>query len=185
MLGVVVVATAVTALVARNVYQLQSAGAATSPPVTSVTQTPVAPTKEPGSTQVSMTPDVANSPDGQQVRQLMQTLFDSINNRRYGQWLSVVTTQLAQNKSETNFMDSYKSTSDGAIQILRIDTAPQGGLSVLVTFHSVQSLDQAPAYAPYGCIQWQVVWPVVQVEDGSLKLDTGATGESPQTQQCA
>ena len=181
-LGVVVVATAVTALVARNVYHQPPSGSAP-PPTVSTTESSVPAGAEPGPAVVAMTPDVAGSAVGKQVQQLLQTYFDAINNRNYENWLSVVTQQRAAQQTQTQFQSGYATTSDGSIRVLRIDTAPTG-MSVLLTFHSVQDLAHAPTQARFSCVQWQVVYPLVN-QGGTLKLDTGPTLDSPQTQQCA
>lgn len=181
MLGVVVVATAIAALVARNLYHEQPA--AGPPPVVSTTESSVAPAAEPGSTVVETTPDVAANSQGQQVQQVLQTYFDAINNRDYDKLLSVVTAQFAAAQPKQKFLSDYKTTSDGTIRVVRIDQAPFG-LSVMVTFHSMQDLAYAPKYAQFRCIQWQEVLPMVRQGD-SLALDNSPTGASPQTQQCA
>lgn len=181
MLGVVVVATAVAALVARNLYHQQPA--AGPPPVVSTTESSVAPAAEPGSTVVAMTPDVAANSQGRQVQQVLQTYFDAINNRDYDKLLSVVTAQFAAAQPKQRFLSAYKTTSDGTIRVMRIDQAPSG-LSVMITFHSMQDLADAPAFAKFKCIQWQEVLPMVRQGD-SFELDNAPTGASPQTQQCA
>lgn len=180
MLGVVVVATAVAALIARNVYQHTPSGSP--PPVVSTTETSVAPGAEPGSPIVTVAPDVANSSDGKQVQQLLQAYFDAINDRDYGSLLSIVTPQYAANESESKFMSDFHTTKDGTIRVVRIDPTATG-LSVLVTFHSEQDIAHAPPFAKYQCVAWQIVWPLVRV-DGDLRLDSGPAA-TPPTQQCS
>ena len=182
MLGLVVVATAVTALVARNLYHQQ---AAAPPAHTSTTQSSsVAGTtpQDTGSTAVLMSPDVAGSPQGQQVQKVLQTYFDAINQRNYAQLLTAVSQARAAQQSEADFVKDYKSTKDSDIHVLRIDTNPTG-LSVLTSFRSEQDLAHAPVYARFTCIQWMMVLPIVQ--EGGLKVDSSITLTSPQTQQCS
>jgi hypothetical protein len=179
-LGVVVVATAGAAFAAHKVYRQP----ATAPPVVTAGESSVPPAAEPGSSTVTMTPDVAASPDGGEVRQLMQVFFDAINTHSYKEWKTVVTPERIAEQNEEMFNDAYASTKDGTIQVRRIEAAPDGDMSVLVTFHSMQDIAHAPSYAPYPCVQWQVVWPVVRDSTGQLKVDAGMTGKSPQAQQC-
>lgn len=186
MLGVVVVATGVTALVARHVYQRP---ATTEPPVVvSTSQPTLPPAQEPGSATVAVSPDAANSPEVGQVRQLAQQYFDAINTRNYDEWTSVVTPALADEQPRERFKQGYASTRDGSIEIVRIDETPDGaGLRVLLTFHSVQKVEDAPQNAPFTCVAWQVVWPVVD-QGGTLRTDVSSSlGDRtvPLRQKCA
>lgn len=185
MLGVVVIATGVTALVARNIYQRQSPG---SPPiVVSSSQTSVPPAQEPGPATVAVSPDAANSPWYAPVRRLAQSYFDAINTHNYNEWTSVVTTALADEQPQAQFKKGYATTKDGSIEILRIDQTPEGQLRVLLTFHSTQSIPDAPKNSQFGCVAWQVVWPVVRETDGTLRTDVsgGSDPNVPLRQQCA
>lgn len=183
MLGVVVVVTAVAALVAHNVYQRQSAS---SPPLdvsTGSASTP--PGAEPGSGRVTVTPDVAHDPLHANVQQVLQAYFDAVNDKKYAEWRSVVTPNLANQEPEAAFQQGYESTKDGSILVYRVDTAPDGGLRVLLSFHSTQSVADAPKSFPYGCIVWQVVWPMsLDPQDGTWRVDAGTTDLSPQRNRC-
>lgn len=186
MLGVVVVVTAVAAIVAHTVYQRPAAAAAANPPVVVPTaSSAVPPTQEPGSPVVSVTPDVLRFPLHTQVQQLLQTYFDAINNQRYDLWRSVVTPNMAEHKSERDFVAGYESTRDGSVVVYRVDTTTDDSLRVLLTFHSVQALADAPKDFQHRCIVWRVVWPLTwDPDDQHWEVDTGTTNEAPQRAAC-
>lgn len=171
-LGAVVVATAVSALVAHNLYR---SSAAPPPVVVSTGSATVPSSEEPGPTQVSVTPDAAQDTLHANVRQVLQTYFDAINDKRYDEWRSVVTSAMARQNPEKAFTQGYESTRDGSIVVYRVDTAPDGGLRVLLSFHSVQDVADAPTNFPHGCIAWRVVWPLTQDSDGTWRVDAGTT----------
>jgi hypothetical protein len=184
LLGVVVVATAVSALVAHNLY-LQPA-AAGPPPIVPTTGTSSMPSsEEPGPTQVQITPDVSRDTLHTNIQQILQTYFDAINDKSYGQWRSVVTAAMARQNPEKAFLQGYESTKDGSIVVYRVDTSPDGGLRVLLTFHSVQDVADAPPTYPHTCIAWRVVWALTDnADDNTWRVDAGTTDKSPQYGPC-
>jgi hypothetical protein len=182
-LGVVVVATAVTALLVHGVYQRSAANAA--PLVVSTGSSSVPHSAEPGPSVVTVTPDVLRFAHHTEVQQLFQTYFDAINAKQYDQWRSVVTSDLAEEEPRAQFLSGYQSTRDGSILVYRVDSAPDNGLRVLLSFHSTQDVADAPAKFPYGCVAWQVVSPLSwDSDDNQWKIDAGTTGESPQGKPC-
>ena len=187
MLGAVVVVTAVAALVAHNAYQRPTTAAVSSPApvVVAPESTSVPSTEEPGPTTVSVTPDVARFPLANQVRQALQTYFDSVNMRSYKLWRSVVTPGLANTKSASDFERGYRTTRDGSIVLYRVDTTLDNGLRVLLTFHSTQSQADAPKGFPHACIVWHLVWPLTfDPDDNAWKVDAGTTDVSTKVQAC-
>jgi hypothetical protein len=181
-IGVIVLFTAAAGLTARSVYhQSASTGmtASSTPPSSSST----ANLPPPGSPQVQLSADAANYPLATTVRRLLQTYFDAVNNKNYAQWTSVATEARIRQDSESSWEAGVRTTRDGTITVYRIDVAPQNGLRVLLAFTSTQDLADAPKFAYYPCIRWQVVWPLSQ-EHGQWKLDAGATGKIPTTGQC-
>jgi hypothetical protein len=183
-LGVVVVATAVAALVAHSLYQRPVAVAAPSVVVPAAT-TSMPSSAEPGPPNVAVTPEVQHDALYPQILQLAQTYFDAINSKRYQEWRSVVTRTVAKSKSEDAFLKGYESTHDGSIVVYRVDGTPTAGLRVLVTFHSVQEVADTPAGSPFPCLAWQVVWPLsFDNDDGQWKIDAGTTTDSPQREAC-
>ncbi|HEX5401505.1 MAG TPA: hypothetical protein VFX16_04300 [Pseudonocardiaceae bacterium] len=183
-LAVVVVATAVAALVAHSLYRRPVAVSA--PSVVVATGSSSMPgSAEPGPPNVSVTPEVQRTTLYPQVLQLAQTYFDAINAKKYDEWRSVVTRAVAKTKSQSAFLKGYESTHDGSIVVYRVDGTPGAGLRVLVTFHSVQEVADTPAGSPFPCLAWQVVWPLsFDNNDGRWKIDAGTTTDSPQREAC-
>ncbi|HWE87840.1 MAG TPA: hypothetical protein VG317_00085 [Pseudonocardiaceae bacterium] len=185
-LGGVVLFTGAAGLVARAVYQGGdgSAGSGALPMVLPSAATSVPASEEPGSPTVRLTDDAANYPLGGEVRTLLQTYFDSINSKSYDEWRSVVTDARQQGEPRSVWRADYRTTTDGSIDVYRIEQAPQGGLRVLLTFTSEQDVANAPPDLPSPCIHWQVVYPLT-VENGAWKLDVGISSASPQRQRCS
>jgi hypothetical protein len=183
-LGAVVVVTAVAAVVAHGRYQRPTA--ADTPPVVVATGSSSVPSSaEPGPGTVSVTPDVLKFTAHAKVQQVFQTYFDAINTKRYAEWRSVVTSDLADEQSESAFVSGYQSTRDGSILLYRVDTAPDNGLRVLVTFHSTQDPADAPSGFAHQCIEWQVVKPLTwDQSDNTWKIDAGILDGSPLRAVC-
>jgi len=96
-----------------------------------------------------------------------------------------VTPSLAAEQTRQGFLDGYKTTHDGSIYVYRVDSAPNNGVRVLLSFTSVQALSDAPQNFPHMCIHWQVVVPLAwDVKAKQYEVDAGITGSSPQKQAC-
>lgn len=192
LLGLVVVVTAVGALVAHNLYQRPTVTPPQTLPAPASTSSsqPAVIGAEPGSPTVQVTADVQNSPLVGKVRDALQKYFNAINvkpvnSQQYLAWRSVVAANLASKESEQKFEDGYKTTRDGTIMVYRVDIAPDDSLRVLLSFHSTQELDSAPSDFQHTCIEWHVVWPLSSEDGGvSLKVDSGMSGATPQRQVC-
>ena len=184
MLGLVVVLVAVAALIAHSLYHQQAtpgAGPAVAPP----SQASVPGSAQPGPTAVAFAPDFAAYPQQGQLLSVLQTYFNAINDKRYDEWLSVVTPTFAAEQSKDQFLLGYRSTHDGSIFVYRVDPAPENGLRVLVGFTSTQALADAPATNLHTCIHWQVVLPVAwDANRKQWEIDAGIAKSSPQTQAC-
>lgn len=178
-----VVVTAVAAVVAHGLYHRTPVLAPI--PVATGTPSVVPSSAEPGPGAVSVTPDVLRDPVHADVQRLLQRYFDAINDRRYDEWRSVVTVTMASQKSRQAFLAGYESTRDGSILVYRVDRALDGGLRVLLSFHSTQSPADAPQGHQVGCLVWQVVWPLSwDAKEAQWKVDAGPTATSPQVDSC-
>jgi hypothetical protein len=169
-------------LVARTVYHRTPAT-----PQVVVTQpapsSSAAPSALPGSPTIGLTVDAAANPMAEQVRQLLQAYFDSINNHDFDSWAQTVTSARRQSFTPNQWQKAFRSSKDGTILVYRIESAGDGELRVLLSFVSTQSLDAAPADFQFTCIRWQVVYPL-SIEDGNWRLDVGPTNKSPEREQC-
>lgn len=176
-------AAAVAALVVHSIYH-QPQGAAANPGV-APGQSAVPSSAQPGPSTVAFAPDFANYPQHSQLLSVLQTYFNAINDKRYDEWLTAVTPTLAAEQTRQSFLDGYHSTRDGSIFVYRVDTAPQSGVRVLLSFTSVQALQDAPQNFPHTCIRWQEVLPLAwDPKAKQYEVDAGITGSSPQTQVC-
>jgi hypothetical protein len=148
--------------------------------VVAVPSTSVAPSLPPGLRTVQMTLDALAHPDAEQVRGVLQVFYDSINDREYERWKTVVTSQAVTDlPTLTRFQNVYDTTQDSEIRVHRIEQAPGGALRVLVSLTSNQSTDKAPLDLKVTCIRWRLVYQLVWDGD-ALKVD----GSSAQKNHC-
>lgn len=178
---ITVIVTAVAGLVARNLYEDP---APATPEAVLPSASAVPPAEQPGPTEVQGTPDATAHPLFTTIRDVLQTHFDAVNARDYQRWQTVVTRKRILNEPEEEWRTSYRSTKDGSIVIYRMELAERDTIRVLMTFTSTQDPRDAPPELPVPCIHWNVVFPLVQEDDG-WKLDTGSTAASPQHEACA
>ncbi|WET77662.1 hypothetical protein P3102_26770 [Amycolatopsis sp. QT-25] len=178
---VVVSLTVGVGLLARDLYTRPEA--APTEPVVDDSPTSVAPGAQPGSPTVEVTPDVFAHPQYQSARQVLQGYFDSINERDYPKWTSVVTRERAKTKTAAEWKKDYQSTRDGNILVYRIEPGAPSTLRVLVAFTSTQDVEDAPVYLPEACIRWRLVLPL-RLESGSWRVDTTEGGTNPEHERC-
>src|SRR5690349_6251577 len=146
-------------------------------------QQSLAPNEQPGDSTVMATKDARDHPLFETVRQLLQTYFDAINSKNYSRWQSVVSATRAKKQPEHDWRTAYRTTHDGSIVILRIESSPTDVARVLLNFTSVQDPRDAPPEMPEPCIQWRLVFPLA-LESGTWKLDAGLTSSAPQHDKC-
>ncbi len=174
---ITVIATAVGGLLARTWYEdagpIEPAAVIPSP-------SSVPPGEQPGSRVVEGTPDAIAHPLYRTVRGLLQRYFDAINNRDYAAWQRTVISERVERQPEEKWLADYRSTQDGHIVIFRIELGEDDTARVLMTFTSVQDPVDAPQELPVGCINWNVVFPLV-LEDDGWKLDSSPASASPST----
>lgn len=184
MIGVVLVLTAVGGLVARSIYQPGSNASAAPPTAAPPPSTDVPTSGTPGSIQVKMSLDAAQSPYGGSVLNLLQAYYGAINVGSYTAWMNTVTPNLIATLPEPTWDSNYKSTSDTGMYVYRINAAPSSQLRVLITFTSHQSLAKAPNFAKFTCINWQSILTLTMTKLG-WKVDSGTAGGHPITAECA
>lgn len=146
--------------------------AAPSAGVTSTAIRPMAPGEQPGPQMVRFAADAAEHPARDAVQDLLQGHFDAINFGDYARWASTVVAERAAGTPEDEWREQYATTIDGSIQVHRMEPRPGGGLTVLLSFISVQDPADAPEDAPYRCLHWHVSYPVV-TESEELRLGPG------------
>ncbi|UQS26529.1 MULTISPECIES: hypothetical protein [Amycolatopsis] len=167
-------------LLARELYRLPEAA----PDAILAQTSPARPLAEqPGPGIVELTPDAAAHPQNATVRGLLQTYFDSINNRDYELWKTAVTRERVQAKPKSTWLNDYRTTKDGSILVYRIDPVTDDELRALVGFTSTQDVKDAPAELPEPCVHWRLVLPLA-LESGAWKVDTVTGSTTPELSRC-
>lgn len=170
-------------LLARELYREPDAvPAATLAPATSSASAP--PGGQPGSDTVELTPDAAGHPDNAAVRKTLQGYFDAINNRDFSTWSKVVTRERFAQKSQSAWLNDFKSSKDGSVLVYRIEAVGGGNLRVLVGFTSVQDSGDAPAELPgASCVRWKLALPM-KMQSGSWRVDEISGYAPPELAKC-
>ncbi|GAA1345400.1 hypothetical protein GCM10009660_36260 [Catellatospora bangladeshensis] len=178
---VVAALTAGAGVLARDAYHrpAQAVGDRIAVPSAS----PVPREAQPGSPAVQLSIDAALHPDGERVREVLQSHFDAINAHDYDRWAGTVTEERVNRTPRARWESDYESSRDGTIQVHRVETVSPTRLRVLMSFVSTQDVAKAPADLPVDCIAWRVVYPL-QAEGGSLRVDFGTEGSSSQSAAC-
>lgn len=141
------------------------------------TTTPLSRDEQPGPRTVTFTEGAADHPDRDGVRALLQGHFDAINLRDYRRWTTTVISDRVATTPEAAWREQYRSTTDGGILVHRLEPRFGGGLTVLLSFTSVQDPADAPEDMPYDCLRWRVTYSVVS-ESGRLRLGPADPGTS-------
>jgi hypothetical protein len=138
----------------------------------------------PGPAEVRLSPDSFTHPDRTSVQTVLQKYFDSINDRDFGAWRSVVSGRRGSATGEAAWVSAYETTQDGGVVVQRIESdVVSRRLRVLISFVSTQDVAKAPVALPETCIRWRVVYVMVW-EDGELKVDEAPENRNPQMSKC-
>lgn len=134
---------------------------------------------------VVYTPGALEHPDQREVQRLLDAHFRSINTRNYDLWKSTVVRSKWDELPKAKWISAYGTTDDLDIVVHRIDPGPDGSLLALLTFKSYQAPDAAPPDMPVGCLDWNLVYPMVVDDSGqSLRLDTSKLPNSALREPC-
>ncbi len=171
MLVVVLSITVGGGLLAREWYRQPDPPPATDPVTAPLPSESVDPNDRPGSDVVKVTADVANHPQNNAVRTVLQAYFRAVNDKNYAAWADTVTDARRARTTMVQWHQDFKSTKDGTILLYRIEPGAQGTLRALVGFTSTQSLDEAPQEFQQPCIRWRLVMPM-KFEHNSYRIDT-------------
>jgi hypothetical protein len=117
---------------------------------------------------VQLSSTARSHPQAEQVRQLLQSYFDAINNHDYGAWAAVVTAPQTKNQDSARWLQAYASTVDSSIWIQSVTGSP---LRVALRFTSEQEPDLAPLDLPVACIDWTLSYQLPE-QDGHLVVGT-------------
>lgn len=127
---------------------------------------------------VQLTPTVKSHPQAEQVRQLLQSYFDAINNHDYAAWAAVVTAPQTKNQSSDRWLQAYASTADSSIWVQSLSGSP---LRVALRFTSEQDPDLAPPDLQVDCIEWALSYQLPE-QDGRLVVGTTVANSVSRTQ---
>ncbi len=170
MLVVVLSVTVAGGLLARELYrrpdQPDPGGGTVAPSTTN----DGVPRELPGPGRVEVTADAAGHPDGNTVREVLQSYFDAVNSKDYRAWTTTVSEERRSKMPESRWRHDFQSTKDGTITVYRIEPGAQSTLRVLVRFISTQSLDEAPPDFKQPCIRWNLMLPL-KFEQGQYRID--------------
>ncbi|MGH3434516.1 MAG: hypothetical protein ACRDQB_16950 [Thermocrispum sp.] len=180
LIGVVSLAVA-GGVLAREFYQRERAQ--TRPTVELPAATSLKPAEQPGSPEVSLTPDAARHPHGETVRALLEAYTNGINERNYERWKTAVSAERIADKPEQKWLEGYRSTRNGSILVHRIETGPDDALRMLFSFTSTQDLADAPPTLQSTCIRWRLMLPIVR-QNGQWKIATVVPGTIPESRRC-
>ncbi|MBB5957881.1 hypothetical protein FHS29_004476 [Saccharothrix tamanrassetensis] len=174
--------TGTAGVLAREVYQrpAQAVGDRIAVPSAS---SPVPRGSQPGSPTVQLSIDAALHPDGERVREALQSYFDAINAQDYDRWTRTVTAERVNRTPRVRWESDYESSRNGTVLVHRVEYVTPTRLRVLMTFVSTQDVAKAPADLQTDCISWRVVYPL-QAEAGALRVDFGPEGSSSQSAAC-
>lgn len=104
--------------------------------------------------------------EADEIRDLLQRYFDSINNRDYAAWVATVTSELSDELPEKRWLSEYGSTRDTDVNVVRIDRE-RDPFEVYITFRSRQDPKNSPDKKST-CLDWKVTHPLVESEHGLL-----------------
>lgn len=132
---------------------------------------------------VRFSPGALRHPDSARVRQVLQLHFDAINFKSYEQWKPTVVPSERREKPAARWRADYATTRDTGIVVVRIESAPDRTLRVLMTFDSHQAPADAPPQLRAPCVHWRVAHPLVR-HGGVLQLDAGRFPGSALAEPC-
>ncbi|WP_344867907.1 hypothetical protein [Amycolatopsis ultiminotia] len=182
-LVVVLSVTVAGGLLARELYHGAGEQADAIAPITVPPSTSDEPREEPGPPRVEITPDVANHPQDEVVRGVLQAYFDALNSKDYQAWSETVSDARRDQTTLADWKRDFQSTKDGSILLYRIEPGAQNSLRVLVGFTSTQSLNEAPVNFQYPCIRWRLVLPM-KFERGAYRIDAVDSGTTTEHERC-
>ncbi|SDP64508.1 hypothetical protein SAMN04487905_106233 [Actinopolyspora xinjiangensis] len=161
-------------LFARHLYTAMEQ-AAEPLPETSTVPSPVP--DPPGLESVMLSEAAQRHPDSESVRDLLQRHFDAINESDYPKWRRTVVRAKRINQPLGQWLQEYRTTEDGTIEVHRIVPGPGRTLRVVMSFISTQDRGHAPKSVPAECLRWRVVYRLAP-EDGRLRLGQGLPDSS-------
>jgi len=102
-------------------------------------------------------------PRAEEIRDVLQGYFDSINNRDYAAWVSTVAAAQSSAQNPQRWAKEYSSSVDSNLVVTMVSDNP---LRARIKFTSQQSVDLAPPTLPADCIDWDVTYLLSDTDHG-------------------
>jgi hypothetical protein len=137
-----------------------------------MTTTAPAPAPTIGTSLVQVSSAAASHPYAVSVAALLDRHFAAINARDYAGWSATVATQRANDQPRSQWLQDYRSTTDGSVVVTSISGGSED-LTVSLSFTSTQNPVDAPPDLPVSRICWDVRWPVADIANGGRIRSAG------------
>jgi len=99
----------------------------------------------------------------EEIRDVLQGYFDSINNRDYASWVRSVAASQSSVQDPQRWAREYSTSVDSNFMVTAVFDDP---LRARILFTSQQSVDLAPPMLPAECIEWDVTYLVSDTDHG-------------------
>ena len=167
----VAVSAMVGGLIARQVYAVTKSPTVSQTPATSAPAS-TSNGRPAGDDTVYFTDFAQSDPQYSNVRNAIQNYFNAVNKQNYSLWRTAMTATVVAQQTQQDWINGLRSTKDSDMTVYRIEATDKGA-DVFGSFTSHQDLSDAPKTLQATCIDWWMVWPLVNV-NGSLRIDSPA-----------
>ena len=131
---------------------------------------------------VTVAGSVSQDPNASSVAGFLGQYFTAINTRDYQSYFSLLSPQLQQGISQSQFDKGYQSTVDSNETLVSISTASDGDLAAEVTFTSHQNPADSPDQSE-SCTNWDISLFLAQNNSGYV-IDPAPAGYQASYQPC-
>ena len=131
---------------------------------------------------VTVTSGASGDPNASSVADFLGQYFAAINAHDYQSYLSLLSPQLQQEMTPTQFAKGYRSTADSNETLVGISTAIDGDLAAEVTFTSHQDRADSPDQRE-SCTNWDISLFLGQGGSGYV-IDPAPSGYQASYQPC-
>lgn len=136
---------------------------------------------EPGA--VTVAASVSQDPNASSVASFLGQYFTAINTRDYQSYSSLLSPQLQQGLTQSQFENGYRSTVDSNETLVNISTASDGDLAAEVTFTSHQDPADSPDQSE-SCTNWDISLFLAPGNSGYV-IDPSPSGYKASYQPCS
>jgi hypothetical protein len=112
---------------------------------------------------IRMADGAGDSARAEEIRDVLQGYFDSINNRDYASWVRSVAASQSSVQDPQRWAREYSTSVDSNFMVTAVSDDP---LRARILFTSQQSVDLAPPTLPAECIEWDVTYLLSDTDHG-------------------